>query len=349
MGFKHVIIFLVYLIERNLLEMKQTFQAYYTDKQADSIVSEFKALHLDELQEGEVLIKVAYSGINYKDALATTKNAGVIKQYPIIPGIDLAGVVVTSEVSAYKPGDQVIATSYDLGVSHHGGFSEYARVKEEWILPLPKGLTLEEAMIYGTAGYTAALAIQKLEDNGLTVEGAPVLVRGASGGVGSLAVMMLSNIGYDVIASTGNEASHDYLKSIGAKEIVPRIEESTAKPLDKRMWQAVIDPVGGKHVGDIIKNLHIRGSIALIGNTDGVHFDSTVLPFILRGNNILGVDSVETPMLLRKQIWRRLATDLKPDHLHTIKNDIDFKSLPQAIDSVLNHTVTGRYVVEMPQ
>ncbi|GEP85596.1 alcohol dehydrogenase [Staphylococcus piscifermentans] len=329
--------------------MTETFQAYFAEKKDGKVTSSFKNLPFNELDNGDVLVRVDYTSINFKDALAAVKGAGVVKEYPIIPGIDLAGTVVESDSSAYKPGDKVIVTSYDLGVTHHGGFSEYARVKEEWVVALPKGLTLEEAMIYGTAGYTAALAIQKLEDNGLTVEGAPVLVRGASGGVGSLAVMMLSNIGYKVVASTGNDSAATYLKSLGAKEIIPRLEETSDKPLGKREWQAVIDPVGGSHVGDILKHLHIRGSMALIGNTDGIAFDTTVLPFILRGNNLLGVDSVETPMLLRKQIWRRLATDLKPEQLHTIKNSVNFKDLPEAIDKVLSHQVTGRYVVKVSE
>ncbi|MGV3064846.1 acrylyl-CoA reductase family protein [Staphylococcus simulans] len=327
--------------------MPETFKAYYAEKEGKEIHTELKELPMDTIDEGDVLIKVAYSSINYKDALAAKKGAGVIKNYPIIPGIDLAGIVAESGTSTYKEGDPVIVTSYDLGVSHHGGLSEYARVKEEWIVPLPKDLTLEEAMIYGTAGYTAALAIQKLEDNGLTVEGSPVLVRGASGGVGSLAVMMLSNIGYKVIASTGNKQNADYLKSIGATDVVPRVEDTSDKPLDKREWQAVIDPVGGKHVGDIIKRLQNRGSIALIGNTAGLAFETTVLPFILRGNSILGVDSVETPMKVRKQIWRRLATDLKPEALHSIKQVIDFKDVPGAMDNLLNNHSAGRYLVKI--
>lgn len=327
--------------------MPDTFKAYYAEKKGTEIHTELKELPMETIDDGDVLIKVAYSSINYKDALATQKDTGVVKNYPIIPGIDLAGTVVSSESSTFKEGDSVIATSYDLGVSHHGGLSEFARVKEEWIVPLPKDLTLEEAMIYGTAGYTAALAIQKLEDNGLTVEGAPVLVRGASGGVGSLAVMMLSNIGYKVIASTGNNENEDYLKSIGATDVVPRVEDTSDKPLDKREWQAVIDPVGGKHVGDIVKRLQNRGSIALIGNTAGLAFDTTVLPFILRGNSILGVDSAETPMKIRKQIWRRLATDLKPDTLHSIKHVIDFSDVPEAIDHLLNNHSTGRYLVKI--
>lgn len=329
--------------------MPNTFKAYYAERKDKQVHTQLKELPIDTIVEGDILIKVAYSSINFKDALAAKKGAGVVKNYPIIPGIDLAGTVVESSSSAYKEGDHVIATSYDLGVSHHGGLSEYARVKEEWIVPLPKDLTLEEAMIYGTAGYTAALAIQKLEDNGLTVEGSPVLVRGASGGVGSLAVMMLSTIGYKVIASTGNDANTDYLKSIGAKEVVPRVEDTTDKPLDKREWQAVIDPVGGKNVGDIVKRLQNRGSIALIGNTAGLAFETTVLPFILRGNSILGVDSAETPMKLRRQIWRRLATDLKPESLHSIKHVIDFEDVPEAMDHMLNNQSTGRYVVKIDE
>lgn len=327
--------------------MTETFRAYYAEKNDHQVKSQLKTLPIETIESGDVLIRVAYSSINYKDALAAKKGAGVVKDYPIIPGIDLAGTVVESETSAFQPGDEVIATSYDLGVSHHGGLSELARVKEEWVLPLPKNLTLEEAMIYGTAGYTAGLAIQKLEDNGLTVEGSPVLVRGASGSVGSLAIMMLSAIGYKVVASTGNQQNEDYLKSIGADEVIPRVERESEKPLCKREWQAVIDPVGGKHVGDIIKRLKNRGSIALIGNTAGIDFETTVLPFILRGNSILGVDSAETPMKIRKQIWRRLATDLKPEPLHSIKQVISLDEVPDAMEQMLNNQSSGRFVVKI--
>ncbi|PTI62038.1 acryloyl-CoA reductase, partial [Staphylococcus succinus] len=260
--------------------MTETFKAFVVDEQDGKVTNQIKNITIDDLPAGEVLIKVKYSGINYKDALATVENTKVVKSYPIVPGIDLAGVVESSETPAFEPGDKVIVTGYDLGISHFGGFSEYARIKEEWIVPLPKDLTLEEAMIYGTAGYTAGLAIEKLEHNGLSVENEAVLVRGATGGVGTLAVMMLDSIGYDVIASTGKTNTEAKLKSLGAKEVIPRITETDNKPLGKRTWQAVIDPVGGESLSQIIKHLDYNGSVAVIGMTGGNQFDSSIFPFI---------------------------------------------------------------------
>ncbi|OEL04555.1 quinone oxidoreductase [Staphylococcus succinus] len=327
--------------------MTETFKAFVVDEQDGKVTNQIKNITIDDLPAGEVLIKVKYSGINYKDALATVENTKVVKSYPIVPGIDLAGVVESSETPAFEPGDEVIVTGYDLGISHFGGFSEYARIKEEWIVPLPKDLTLEEAMIYGTAGYTAGLAIEKLEHNGLSVEHEAVLVRGATGGVGTLAVMMLDSIGYDVIASTGKANTESKLKSLGAKEVIPRITETDNKPLGKRTWQAVIDPVGGESLSQIIKHLDYNGSVAVIGMTGGNKFDSSIFPFILRGTNIIGVDSVYTEMRQRKHIWRRLAKDLKPDQLHEIKQVIKFDDLEENIKNVLKHNNSGRIVVDL--
>lgn len=327
--------------------MTETFKAFVVDEQDGKVTNQIKNITIDDLPAGEVLIKVKYSGINYKDALATVENTKVVKSYPIVPGIDLAGVVESSETPAFEPGDKVIVTGYDLGISHFGGFSEYARIKEEWIVPLPKDLTLEEAMIYGTAGYTAGLAIEKLEHNGLSVENEAVLVRGATGGVGTLAVMMLDSIGYDVIASTGKINTEAKLKSLGAKEVIPRITETDNKPLGKRTWQAVIDPVGGESLSQIIKHLYYNGSVAVIGMTGGNQFDSSIFPFILRGTNIIGVDSVYTEMRQRKHIWRRLAKDLKPDQLHEIKQVIKFDDIEENIKNVLKHNNSGRIVVDL--
>ncbi|MBN6204308.1 acryloyl-CoA reductase, partial [Staphylococcus saprophyticus] len=232
------------------------------------------------------------------------------------------------------------------GTSHFGGFSEYARVKEEWIVPLPKDLTLEEAMIYGTAGYTAGLAIEKLEHNGLSIEKKDILVRGATGGVGTLAIMMLDSIGFDVIASTGKKGAEDKLKALGAKEVISRIANSDQKALGKRTWQGVIDPVGGESLSQIVKQLDYNGMVAVIGMTAGTKFDSSVFPFILRGVSIIGIDSVYTEIRQRKHIWRRLAKDLKPDNLHDIKKVIHFNDIEDNIKQVLEDNNSGRIVID---
>ncbi|MCU5745269.1 acryloyl-CoA reductase [Staphylococcus sp. SQ8-PEA] len=326
--------------------MSESFKAFFVEEVDGKISKGFKDITTDDLPDGDVLIRIKYSGINYKDALATTDNNKIVSNYPMIPGIDLAGVVEHSETPSFDSGDEVIVTGYDLGVAHYGGFSEYARVNENWIVKKPKDLTLEEAMIYGTAGFTAGLAIEELEHNGLSVEKESVLVRGATGGVGTLATMMLNSIGYDVIASTGKEGTEEELKRLGAKDVIPRIEDYDGKPLAERKWQAAIDPVGGSSLAQVVKQLHHNGSLALIGMTGGNHFESSIFPFILRGANIIGIDSVQATMKMRTKIWRRLAKDLKPDQLHEIKTTIAFKDLEKYIDKVLSHDNAGRIIID---
>lgn len=327
--------------------MVEKFKAFVVDQDDNGIVSNsYKELTKDDLPEGDVLIKVHYSGINYKDALATQDHNKIVKQYPMVPGIDLAGTIEETNAPGFEVGDKVIVTSYDLGVSHYGGFSEYARVKSEWVIELPEDLTLEEAMIYGTAGYTAGLAIEQLEKSGMSIEGKEVLVRGATGGVGTISLLMLNNLGYDVIASTGRDDAEEKLKKLGAKEVIGRLPEDNSKSLEKRTWQAAIDPVGGENLPYIVKRLDNNGSVALIGMTGGNNFETTVFPFILRGASIIGIDSVFTPIKLRKRVWRRLAKDLKPQQLHDIKHVISFDEIPKAIDQVINHNNTGRIVID---
>lgn len=327
--------------------MVEEFKAYVVDRDDEGKISaDFKQLTINDLPEGDVLIKVHYSSINYKDALATQDRNAIVKQYPIVPGIDLSGEIVESNAPGHYVGDKVIVTSYDLGVSQFGGFSEYARVNSEWIIDLPEDLTLEEAMIYGTAGYTAGLAIERLETEGLTIEKDNVLVRGASGGVGMLSVLMLDKLGYDVVASTGRKDATDKLKTLGAKDVIDRLPEYDGKALGSRTWQAAIDPVGGESLANIVNKLDNNGSIAVIGMTGGTQFESSVFPLILRGISILGVDSVFTPIKLRKLVWRRLAKDLKPKQLHDIKEVIAFDDLPNGIDRVMNHQHMGRIVVD---
>lgn len=327
--------------------MVETFKAFVVNQDKNgNVTHKYQQLSKDDLPKGDVLIKVHYSGINYKDALATQDNNKIVQEYPMVPGIDLAGTIEEANATGFEVGDKVIVTSYDLGVSHYGGFSEYARVKSEWVIELPEDLTLEEAMIYGTAGYSAGLAIEKLEKSGMSIEGNDVLVRGATGGVGTISLLMLKSLGYSVIASTGRQNVADKLKKLGASEVIERLPENDSKPLEKRTWQAAIDPVGGENLPYIVKRLDNNGSVALIGMTGGYNFETSVFPFILRGVSIIGIDSVFTPINLRKRVWRRLAKDLKPDQLHDIKHIISFDNIPQAIEEVINHQNTGRIVID---
>jgi acrylyl-CoA reductase (NADPH) len=326
------------------------FRAFMVNKADSEFSAEVKTIGLDDLPAGDVVIKVAYSSVNFKDGLASIPNGKIVRSYPFVPGIDLAGTVVRSEDSSFKEGDEVIATSYEIGVSHYGGFSEYARIPAKWIVPLPEGLNLREAMIFGTAGFTAALSVHRLEENGLTPERGKVLVTGATGGVGSVAVAMLAKRGYHVVASTGKASEHEYLRKIGAEEIISREEligEKT-KPLDQQLWAAAVDPVGGKTLSAILSKLEYNGSVAVSGLTGGTDVPTTVFPFILRGINLLGIDSVYCPMETRKLLWQRMATDLKPEGLlESIQNEITLDELPGTLASILKGENRGRTIVKM--
>lgn len=329
--------------------MKQHFKALMVDKKDSNFTVNIETITLKDLPEADVLIKVAYSSVNYKDGLASIPNGKIVKTYPFIPGIDLAGEVVSSKDPRYKVGDEVIATSYEIGVSHFGGFSEYASIPGDWIVPLPHNLSLKEAMIYGTAGLTAALSIQRLEDNGLTPESGQVLVTGATGGVGSLAIAMLAKRGYDVIACTGNSSEHDFLFTLGAKKIISRedVYNGEMKPLNKQLWVAAVDPVGGASLASILSKIHNNGSVAVSGLTGGATVPTTVFPFILRGVNLLGIDSVYCPMELRKKLWNRMASDLKPTNLsQCIQEEISLDNLPENISTILKGKSRGRRIIK---
>ncbi|MFP3121536.1 acryloyl-CoA reductase [Ectobacillus funiculus] len=330
--------------------MTNSFRAFVVNKTEDNFSADIQHLTLDDLPEGNVTIRTAYSSVNYKDGLASIPKGKIVRSYPFIPGIDLAGTVTESNDSRFQAGDEVIVTSYELGVSHFGGFSEYARVPSDWIVPLPKGLTLKEAMVFGTAGFTAALSIHRLEENGLTPEKGPVLVTGATGGVGSTAVAMLAKRGYHVVASTGKASEHEYLQAIGAAEILSR-ENFSIDPipvLGKQRWAAAIDPVGGKALASILIMLQYGGSVAVSGLTGGGDVPTTVYPFILRGVNLLGIDSVYCPMELRKTLWERMATDLKPDALlNYIAQEVTLDELPQVLSSILKAEMRGRTIVKL--
>jgi len=324
------------------------FRALVVDKDESEFTVNLSDLTIDDLPEGDVLIKVAYSSINYKDGLAAIPDGKIVSDYPFVPGIDLAGTVVSTTDSRFKEGDDVIATSYEIGVSHYGGYSEYARIPADWIVPLPEGLTLKEAMTYGTAGFTAALSIHQLEHNGLTPEDGQVLVTGATGGVGSSAVAMLKKRGYDVVASTGKKREHDYLRKLGASEIISRedLQPEKIRPLDKQRWAGAVDPVGGKTLAYILSTTKYRGSVAVTGLTGGPKVPTTVFPFILRGVNLLGIDSVYCPMSIRVALWKRMAADLKPDGLADMTTEISLDELPEKLKDILAGKLTGRTVVK---
>lgn len=312
-------------------------------------VSGFEQVELDELDNGAVVIKVGYSSINYKDALAATGAGRVIRRFPCVGGIDLAGTVVESRDSRFRTGDPVIATSFELGVGHDGGYAEYARVPAEWVLPLPAGLTLHDAMALGTAGYTAALAIVQMEHNGLKPGQGPVIVTGATGGVGSLAVDMLATQGHHVVAVTGKASEAGFLAGLGATEVRLRqnIDLGKIRPLDKAIWAGAVDNLGGDMLAWIASTMQDEGIIASIGLAASMSLNTTVAPFILRGAKLLGINSVTTPMPLRRKVWERLAGDLRPRHLASIARDIPFSDLPGAFDAFLKGQVRGRIVVSI--
>lgn len=325
------------------------FKALVVNKDDNAFTVEISNLSLNDLPEGEVLIEVAYSSVNYKDGLAAIPDGKIVNSYPFVPGIDLAGTVVSSEDDRFKEGDKVIATSYEIGVSHYGGFSEYARIPADWIVPLPEGLTMKEAMTFGTAGFTAALSIYHLENSGLKPSDGQVLVTGATGGVGSAAVAMLAKLGYEVVASTGKESSHDYLRDIGASEIISReeLQPEKIRPLDKQRWKGAVDPVGGKTLAYVLSTTKYGGAVAVSGLTGGPNVPTTVFPFILRGVKLLGVDSVYCPMPIRQKLWQRIATDLKPSSIERISNEVTLEELPKTLEDILAGKLTGRTVVAL--
>jgi acrylyl-CoA reductase (NADPH) len=317
-------------------------RAFVAEKIDDGVVRGVRDdFETGDLGEGDVVVKVAWSSVNYKDALATIAKGQVARISPLIPGIDLAG---TDEDS----GEEVLAHGYDLGVAHHGGYAEYARVPSEWIVPLPDGLSCKQAMTIGTAGYTAARCVIALEDAGLTPDAGPVLVTGASGGVGSTAVDILAARGYEVVASTGKGEA--FLLGLGAAEVISREDAAgdASRPLEKSRWAGVVDCVGGEVLAGAIRGLKYGGAVAACGNTGGVKLPTTVLPFILRGVSLLGVDSVQTPIKERTETWKRLASDLRPPHLDdALAHETDLDGLEDALTRILAGQASGRTIVSI--
>ena len=304
---------------------------------------------VDELPAGEVLIRVRYSSLNYKDALSASGNRGVTRQYPHTPGIDAAGVVEASSVAELAPGDEVLVTGYDLGMNTAGGFGQYIRVPAAWVIRRPAGLTLRESMLLGTAGLTAALCVDKLERIGVTPASGPVLVTGATGGVGSIGVALLSRLGYEVHALTGKADQVDFLRQLGAREVIAREEllAGTGKALLKERWGAALDTVGGDVLVNVLKSLRYGGSAACCGLTAGPGLNASVIPFILRGVNLLGVDSVELPLVAKASMWDKLSLQWKLDNLDQLAHEIGLEELPGAIERILAGQMVGRALVSL--
>ncbi|MRR58911.1 MAG: acryloyl-CoA reductase [Deltaproteobacteria bacterium] len=304
---------------------------------------------VNDLPPGEILLKVQYSSLNYKDALSATCQPGVTKNYPHTPGIDAAGVIVESSDGAFKPGDKVIVTSYDLGMNTPGGFGQYIRVPAAWVVPLPEGLSIRESMILGTAGLTAGLMVEKLIRNGVKPEQGEVLVTGATGGVGSLAVAILAKAGYRVIAATGKSSQKEYLLSIGAAEVIGREEvlAGIERPLMPERWAGVVDVVGGEMLAAAIKSTRYGGTVACCGLVGSRELSVSVLPFILRGVSLLGIDSVQCPMEPRRTVWKKLAGEWKPEKLDAIVQECTLQNLEKEIHAILKGQLRGRVLVNL--
>ncbi|UVE19499.1 YhdH/YhfP family quinone oxidoreductase [Pseudomonas sp. LS44] len=302
-----------------------------------------------DLPAGDLLIRVRYSSLNFKDALSASGNRGVTKAYPHTPGIDAAGEVVESSVNEFSVGDEVIVTGYDLGMNTAGGFGQYIRIPAAWAIKRPQGLSLREAMVLGTAGLTAALCVDKLEQAGVEPNAGPVLVTGATGGVGSIAVSLLSQLGYEVAASTGKADQAEFLSQLGASRIVERsaLQEGLERPMLKEQWAGAVDTVGGDILFNVVKSLRYGASVACCGLTAGIAFKGNVMPFILRGVNLLGVDSVELPLVVKASMWDRLSLQWKLKNLDALVREIALDELPGAIEQILAGKLVGRVLVRL--
>ncbi len=325
------------------------FKAFRIHEEGKKIVARFERLTLDDLSPGDVVVRVTHSDINYKDALAATGAGRILRRYPLVGGVDLAGVVESSSDPRYSKGDRVLVTGCALSETHDGGYAEYARLKGDWVIPIPPGLDEFTSMALGTAGFTAALAVHRMEHNGQTPAGGPVVVTGASGGVGSIAIDMLAVRGYEVIAVSGKEAATDYLKSLGAARVLTRQQINFgSKPLEAAQFAAAIDNVGGEMLTWLTRTVDFWGNIASIGLAGSAELKTTVMPFILRGVSLLGINSSATPRAVRLAVWSRIATDLKPRHLDRIvTRTISFDELPGAFPAYVEGGVTGRTVVRI--
>ena len=327
------------------------FKALVVEKDEDSgkTSASVQELGVDDLPHAEVTVAVEYSTVNYKDGLCIGPGGGLVRKYPHVPGIDFAGTVESSEDDRCKPGDKVVLTGWRVGEAHWGGYSQKARVNADWLVPLPDGLDTRQAMAVGTAGFTAMLAVMALEDHGLTPGHGPVLVTGAAGGVGSVATAILANLGYEVAGVTGRPETGEYLKSLGATQIVAReeINETVKRPLESETWAGCVDAVGGAMLARVLGQMKYGGSVAAVGLAGGAALPATVIPFLLRGVNLLGIDSVMQPYENRLRAWERIATDLPMDKLEAMVQPAALSDLPQLGTDILKGQVKGRVVVDV--
>jgi acrylyl-CoA reductase (NADPH) len=328
-------------------DIPSTFRAFVAEKVDDRVERGVRSFAIADLPPGELTVHVAWSSVNYKDGLATRADGKVARISPLIPGIDLAGTVVASEDAAFPVGSEVIAHGYEIGVARHGGFAEYARIPSAWAVPRPAGLDLRDAMVVGTAGFTAALSVVDLEARGLEPTAGPVLVTGASGGVGRTALAILAERGYEVWAATGKEEAHAELTALGAAGILTREEVTTEsdRPLERERWAGAVDCVGAATLPYILRTLRWGGAVAACGNTGGAPFATTVFPFILRGAAILGIDSAKVPIAERRALWDRIASDLRPRGLGAATTEVGLDDLGTALDGILAGRARGRWIV----
>jgi len=328
--------------------MSKLFKALEVEEVNGSFNMSVVTRSTDDLPEGEVLIKVLYSSLNYKDAMSASGNKAITKTYPHTPGIDVAGIVEESDSPDWKAGDEVIVTGFDLGMNTSGGFGGYVRVPANWIVKLPAGLTLRESMIYGTAGFTAGLSVDAVLKHGVKPEDGLIAVSGASGGVGSVAVSILSGLGYQVAAISGKDSAA-FLKSLGAKEIIQRseMEDSSGRPLLRSRFAAAVDTVGGTVLSTMLRSLSYGGIVTACGLVNGTDLPLTIFPFIVKGIHLAGIDSVNLPLESRPAIWESLANEWKPEGLETLVNEIGLKKLPECIGQILNGQMTGRTLVNL--
>ena len=326
------------------------FRAFRLTEADRKVSASFVDMTLDELDAGDVTVRVAYSDVNYKDALAATGKGRILRRASCVGGIDFSGTVTSSSDARFAKGDAVAGVGYDLGVAHHGGYAEYARVPADWLVKLPQGMSLWDAMAFGTAGFTAGIAIVRMEQNGLSPANGPVVVSGATGGVGSIAIASLSRLGYHVVALTGKAAEAEWLRKIGAAEIKLRSELDLAKikPLDKATWAGAVDNLGGEILAWMLSTMKFNGVTASIGLAASASLSTTVMPFILRGATLIGINSTDAPSpALRAEVWRRLATDLRPPLLKEMAETIPFDRLPSVFERFINSQVRGRVVVDL--
>ena len=326
------------------------FPAYLATKTDTGQSISKTELSIDDLMDGDVTVSVEYSALNYKDGLAMTGSAPIIRHYPLVPGIDFAGTVTESTHQHFKPGDRVVLNGYGVGESHSGGFAGVARVNGDWLVPLPDSISTRQAMAIGTAGYTAMLCILALEQHGIAAGDGDILVTGAAGGVGSVAVAILSKLGYRVTATTGRMQQSDYLKSLGASEVIDRKPfADKAKPLAREIWAGAVDVAGGNTLANVLSQTRRGGAVAACGLAESMDLPTSVAPFILRGVTLYGIDSVMCPMQQRRIAWQRLDTDLDKDLLESLSTEISFDELPQAASAILEGQVRGRTIIKIPQ